>query len=245
MKPENDAYGQEVWEFFQGKEDIVEIVERDDGYVGTSSGPAAYFRPFAEWPTVEQEAAAYAHGRILDIGCGPGRVCLHFQEQGHEVVGIDNSPLAIKTAQARGVLDTRLMSITQTSRKALGMFDTLVMFGNNFGLMGSYRRAKWLLRRFYGMTPVNGRILAESLNPYDTDDAGHKAYHARNRQRGRMGGQVRIRVRYRTVIGPWFNYLLVSPTEMADIVQGTGWRIATRLQSENQPFYVAVLEKES
>lgn len=155
MRAEQDAYGQEVYDFYRG-EQVVEIVERDDGYIGVSGGPAAYFAPFAEWPSMQQEAIQLAQGRVLDVGCGPGRVGLYLQEKGHEVVGIDNSPPAIKTAVLRGVKDARVLSITQASRKALGVFDTIVMFGNNFGLFGSFQRAQWLLRRFYGMTGENG-----------------------------------------------------------------------------------------
>jgi hypothetical protein len=68
------------------------------------------------------------------------------------VVGIDNSPLAVKTAQLRGVQDARVIPITRVSRNVLGQFETMIMFGNNFGLFGNAKRAKWLLRRFYKMT---------------------------------------------------------------------------------------------
>jgi SAM-dependent methyltransferase len=180
---------------------------------------------------------------VLDVGCGPGRVALHLQEQGHEVVGIDNSPLAIKTARLRGVKDARVLSITQASRKALGIFDTIVMFGNNFGLFGNPRRAKWLLCRFYGMTTANGRILAESRNIYKTDNPEHLAFHERNRKQGRLPGQLRLRVRYKTMIGPWFEYLMVSPEEMEQIVDGTGWHIEQIVWREDGVDYTAVLEK--
>jgi hypothetical protein len=100
------------------------------------------------------------------------------------------------------------------------------MFGNNFGLFGSAKRAKWLLRRFYNMTSRDGRILAESRNIYDTDQPDHLAFHERNHEMGRMAGQIRIRIRYRMLKGPWFDYLMVSPEEMADIVAGTGWQTA-------------------
>jgi hypothetical protein len=33
MDPNKDAYGQEIWAFFQGKESY-EVVERDDGLLG-------------------------------------------------------------------------------------------------------------------------------------------------------------------------------------------------------------------
>ena len=68
---------------------------------------------------IEQEIIQYANGRCLDIGCGPGRMCLHLQEKGYDVVGVDNSPLAIETAKLRGVQDARVLSITQASRNKL------------------------------------------------------------------------------------------------------------------------------
>lgn len=242
MPSEQDAYGQEIFDFYQGR-DAVEIMEREDGFVGVSGGPAAYFEPYEAWPPVQQEAIGRAHGRILDIGCGPGRVCLYLQERGLEVVGIDNSPLAIHTAQLRGVQDARLLSITRASRQTLGMFDTIVMFGNNFGLFGNPGRARWLLRRFAGMTGANGRILAESRNIYDTTAPEHLAYQEWNRQRGRMAGQIRLRLRYKTLVGPWFDYLMVSPDEMAQIVAGAGWQIEQLIAQEGAATYTAVLEK--
>jgi hypothetical protein len=59
-----------------------------------------------------------------------------------------------------------------------------------------------------------------------------------------MPGQVRLRVRYRTFATPWFDYLFLSPDELGDIADGTGWRVA-RIVGDADPGYVAVLEKES
>ena len=89
----------------------------------------------------------------------------------------------------------------------------------------------------------NGRILAESRNIYETDNPAHLAFHERNRQRGRMSGQVRIRVRYQTIIGPWFDYLMVSPDEMRQIVADTGWHVAQITRGDEGGMYTAVLEK--
>jgi SAM-dependent methyltransferase len=242
MKPKQDAFGQGVYDFYQG-EPVNEIVERDDGYIGTTGGPAIYFAPAEEWTSNKRDALPLIRGRVLDVGCGPGRVALYSQEQGLEAVAIDISPLAIKTARLRGVKDARVLSITQASRKALGIFDTIVMFGNNFGLFGNPRRAKWLLRRFYGMTTADGRILAESRNIYKTDNPEHLAFHEHNRKLGRLPGQLRLRVRYKTMIGSWFEYLMVSPEEMAEIVDGTGWHIEQILWREDEVDYTAVLQK--
>lgn len=238
-----DAFGQEIYALWQGETDVVEIIERDDNYVDLSVGPTLYFAPYEEWPDIERDAITLARGRVLDVGCGAGRVALYLQEEGHEVVAIDNSPLAIDVCRQRGVTDARLMSITETG-KQLGQFDTIVMFGNNFGLFGSPERARWLLRRWKAMTTPEARIIAETLDPTQTSNPDHLSYHERNRQRGRLPGQVRIRVRFRRAVGNWFDYLFVSREEMAEIVAGTGWRVVRTVDSPG-PGYIAVLEKSS
>ena len=85
--------------------------------------------------------------------------------------------------------------------------------------------------------------MAESLDVYGTDKPEHLAYHDRNRRRGRMAGEIRLRVRYRELIGDRFDYLMVSQAEMQEIVEGTGWRVAEFLGRAGGE-YVGVIEKE-
>lgn len=240
LSPKTDAYGGLVYAHYKGLPST-EIIERDDHWFGVSPGAPAYFAPFEKWPSVERRAMQLVHGRVLDVGCGAGRVALHLQARGHEVVAIDISPLAVKTCRLRGVRDTRVCSVTRISRR-LGEFDTIVMLGNNFGLFGNPRRARWLLRRFHGLTSPGARIVTESRNPYKGATAEHRQYHQLNRRRGRLPGQLRLRVRYGHARTPWFDYLIVSASEMREIVAGTGWRVA-KLIEESNPIYIAVLEK--
>ena len=238
-----DGFGRGIYDWHMGRE-VVEIGERDDGWIDTTGGPGVYFAEYAQWRPEVQEAADMATGRVLDVGCGAGRVALHLQSKGLDVTGIDLSPLAIKVCRLRGVKDAKVMSITEVG-PALGTFDTIVMFGNNFGLFGSFRRARWLLRRFRNLTSPNARIIAQTMDPYETAQPGHKAYHRANRRRGRMGGQIRLRIRYKDSATPWFDYLLVSEKEMREIMDGTGWRVGRILRSkEGDLRYIAVLEKE-
>ena len=241
MKEREDAYGRLILDYLERGEGI-EVVERDDAYLDASRfGPAAYFAPFRRWPKAERKAIRLARGRVLDVGCGAGRVALHLQERGHEVVGIDLSPLAVEVSRRRGVHDARELSVTRIDR-SLGSFDTIVMFGNNFGLVGGARRAPWLLRRFRSITNDGARILAESVDPHKTDKPGHLEYHARNRARGRMAGQLRIRLRYQLYRTPWFDYLLASPAEMAELAESGGWKLADVID-EGEVVYVGVLER--
>lgn len=240
---EQDAYGREILAYHHGEESF-EIVERSDGYFDVSSGPAAYFDPFEAWPAYEREALSFAHGRVLDIGCGAGRVGLALQERGLPVLGIDNSPLALEVCRLRGMKSVHLASIDQLGSH-LGRFDTVVMYGNNFGLFGTFARARELLQSFHAFTSPRACILAESNDPYVTREPEHLAYQAENQARGRMSGQLQIRIRFKKYCTPWFDYLIVSPTEMQEIVAGTGWRIERFFKSPDASMYVALLEKDN
>ncbi|MFH1689895.1 MAG: class I SAM-dependent methyltransferase [Candidatus Eisenbacteria bacterium] len=240
MKKHQDAFGREIYDYFNhgtGRE----IVERDDGLIDISSGPAAYFTEYKDWGPHLRKAIGYARGRVLDVGCGAGRHSLYLQKKGHDVLGIDVSPLAVKVTRLRGVREARVMPVTKVTSR-LGTFDTVLMFGNNFGLFESRKRATWLLGRFRTVTSGDARIIVESCDPYRTTDRFHLDYHKLNRRRGRMPGQTRLRVRYRTYATPWFDYLLASPDEMKELVDGTGWKV-TRVFRSRGPAYSAVIER--
>jgi hypothetical protein len=145
------------------------------------------------------------------------------------------------TSAASAVFATSVRSPLQVDA-ALGTFDTILMLGNNFGLFASHTGAKRLLQSFCRIVSKSGRIIAETLDPYDTQDPSHLAYHAQNRARGRMGGQIRMRVRYKQFRTPWFDYLFVSRVELEEIVAGTGWVVAEIIHKSG-PGYVAVLER--
>ncbi|MFQ6009369.1 MAG: class I SAM-dependent methyltransferase [Candidatus Zixiibacteriota bacterium] len=241
LKDYQDAYGHQVYDYLNGKGSY-EIVERDDGFIDVSGGAKNYLAEYKDWPLHQRQAIRYARRRVLDIGSGPGRVLLYLQHKGFDVMGIDISPLAVEVCKRRGIQNVKTLSITQVSSK-LGIFDTIVMYGNNFGLFGSRNRARRLLKRFHKITSEKARIIAETLDPYRTSVPEHLQYHKFNRKRGRMCGQVRIRVRYKKYVTPWFDYLFVSEKEMTDILKGTGWQITRIFSSRKSPAYVAVIEK--
>jgi SAM-dependent methyltransferase len=242
VPPKRDAYGQQMWAFLRGGSPV-EIVERDDGYVNAAASNASYFAELRHWSRPEQRAIRFARGRTaLDVGCGAGRVALHLQARGFRVTAIDNSPLAVKTAAKRGVKDARLLPFENIGTLPLDSMDTVVMFGNNFGLFGSSSRAKRLLRRLHRITRDGAVLLAQSLDPYQTNEPAHHEYQRRNRRRGRMPGQIRIRIRFNQWIGPWFDYLLVSPAEMSALVDGTGWDV-DRFFTHDDARYVAVIRR--
>lgn len=233
---QGDAFGRALLDQLEGK-NVTVIVERDDGLVDTEA-MAWYFSGLRKWHTSERKALRYLGGRVLDVGCGAGRVALHLQERGHEVVATDVSPLALEVCRRRGVRDTRLLPVTRID-SSLGRFDTIVLFGNNFGLLATPRRARWLLRRLRSMTTEDARILAGCHDPHVTADPVHRSYHERNRRRGRLAGEARFRVRYGKEATPWMDWLFISSREMEEIVAGTGWALQHVLDEEAN--YVGVI----
>jgi len=216
------------------------FIERSDGVL--DAFPAgAYFG--SDWSGGEKQALRLVRGRVLDVGCGAGRHALKLQKQGLKVTGIDVSPLAIKVCRERGLKDARLLAIDHLNRLPKSSYDSIIMFGNNFGLMESPRRARQILRRMHRITTPNARIFAGSLDVYKTKNPDHLAYHRWNRAHGRLPGLTRIRVRFKTGVSPWFEWFHVSPGEMKAILRGTGWKLA-KILGDVRPMYVGVIEKE-
>src|SRR3989344_302529 len=123
MEKNKDAYGQEVLAAFNGKESY-EVVERDDGFIGLSTGAKAYFAEFKDWPKWQKKAIKFARGKVLDIGCGAGRVGLHLQKKGFDVTSIDNSPLAIEVCKKRGLKKAMVLPIEGIAKFNKNFFDT-------------------------------------------------------------------------------------------------------------------------
>jgi len=236
LSPEQDAYGQILLACLEGRGGQ-EIMERDDGLIYCGD-PSDYFAPYRRWPSVEKWAMRHVRGRVLDVGCGAGRVALHLQERGQEVLAIDNSPLAVEVAKRRGVRDAIVLSVLDLD-PSHGVFDTILFARNNFGLAGGEREARRLLRRLHALTAEDGRIVTDSVDPERQQDPTYQDY------RKRAGGTQaqRYRVRWREFATPWFRYLMFSPADLERLTEGTGWRVLRFLEGDDAR-YCAILEKD-
>ncbi len=126
----------------------------------------------------------------------------------------------------------------------LGSFDSIVLFGNNFGIFETPTRAQRILSRLALRTKPEVRIFAESTSAYfGGAPALERSYYRRNVARGLSPGQVTLRYHYEHMVGPWFRWLYVSPREMKSILRGTGWTIERIVSSDLSEPYVAVLAK--
>lgn len=239
MLKSKDSFGQGLVEYMETGS-CSEILERDDGFM-FKVNKGEYFTAYNKWPMFEKAAIKFARGRVLDIGCGAGRHGIYLQKKGLEVLGVDNSPLAVAVSRKRGFKNVKEIPIEKISPK-LGKFDTIIMMGHNFGLFQSVEKMKKLLRVMDKITPSDGIIIAESLDPHRTPGRDELEYRRRNIEEGRLPGHMRMRIMIKQTVGDWFDYLFVSKQEMECILENTGWRVR-KFIGGTWPTYVAIIEK--
>lgn len=235
-----DAFGQilqRCWAAGGGAGVAYEVIERDDGYIDVGDA-ARYFTGPQLWSPSERWACGQASGWVLDVGCGAGRHAVVVAAAGCEVVGLDASPGAVSVAVDRGVRTVQ-GSVFQLPA-GLGCFDTFLMLGNNLGLLASRVLAPVVLRGLAAVARPGARLYGSGLDPYGTSNEAHHAYHAWNRRRGWLPGQVRMRVRDGLTATGWFDYLFASPEELAGLVADTPWTL-THVERDD-PNYVACLQ---
>lgn len=235
-----ELYAQAMLDYWMGKRVRVEF-ERDDGY-RSFSAIHSYFSTANQWPRMEREAMKRVRGRVLDLGCGPGRHALYLQSKGHRVVGLDASPTQVALARIRGVQEVYLGNVRRIP-KGLGTFDTVLMLGNNLGLAGDVPRMRLFLRDLKSAMRRGGRLIGHSRLP-GTWSEDHLPYVRRNIARGRPPGLLTLRVHYRGHVGDWFDLLILSPEDLARIAHQSGWDL-TRVIWEGgygPGDYIAVLE---
>ena len=235
-----DAFGHQLLDELAGVAGQAWL-ERDDGSAGPSMAASSFLTPCDAWHPAERQVFDRVGGRVLDVGCGAGRHSLEAQSRGLDVLAIDISPGAVEVSRRRGVHDVRLLPIAEVDQR-LGTFDSVLMMCGNFGLAGSAGETERWLQTLHGMTPPSGRIVLDTVDPYQDADAEYLAYIERNRARSAMPGQVTIRIRYGERVTPWFDLLLVSPPELDELAGRAGWRAAEVVPGDQPDFY-AVLEK--
>jgi SAM-dependent methyltransferase len=203
---------------------VLELIERDDGFIDGGDAARYFARPDA-WDALDRLACAEARGRILDVGAGAGRAALYLQETGHDVVALDVSPGAVDVCQRRGVRRTVIGTLQDLVDADAEPFDTFLLLGTNLGLLASSAQAPRFLNALARLAAPDAVVLGRGMDPYHTLMQAHRAYHERNRALGRLPGQIRLRVRYQNLATPWFDYLFASVEEIIALLDGSAWML--------------------
>ncbi len=111
-------------------ERVLRLVAAD----GAETSPVDVARFLAHADAHDHDALARAHGPVLDLGCGPGRLVRAAILGGHLALGIDASSVAVGIAQERG-LPVLCRSIFQ-GLPAEGTWGTAMLIDGNIGIGG-------------------------------------------------------------------------------------------------------------
>lgn len=237
---ESDPFADALEQFYAtGKAQL--ILTRDYGYTNTEN-MAWYFSTYRDFWAIEKAALKCARGRVLDVGCGAGRMTLYLQRKGLAVTAIDNSPRVAALARARGARDVRVVSACERLPFARGEFDTILLFGNNLGVCGSRAGLEKALRELRRVTQKRARILTTTRAP-GIFKAKHRAYWEQRLRRGQEFGVTRLELKFgaqsKTI--DWF---WLAPQTLFELAWQTGWRLTEIFGDGNaEEGYGAVLEK--
>ena len=162
---------------------------------------------------------------MLDIGAGGGRFAVALQRRGNDVVALDVSPGGVAACQRQGVEQTFLGTVFELADQGPIPFDTFLLMGHNYGLLGGPDQAPRFLDALRRMAKPGAKIIGTNLDPLATEDPGHLAYHQLNRERGREPGQIRLRVRWHRLATPWFDYWFLPVERLAEVAAPCGWEL--------------------
>ncbi|MFC3994761.1 class I SAM-dependent methyltransferase [Nocardiopsis sediminis] len=176
-----------------------------------SEDAAEYFAGPEGWFPPDVIACREAAGRVLDIGCGPGRHALAIAAAGHEVVGLDVSADAVAVARRRGV-DARLGSLLDPPG-GIGTFDTLLLLGASLALLTTYPRLRAGLAALAAVANPGARLLASDV-AVDTAQEPSRLRVCIERDGRRSGWSA------------WSGgEPYMGPEDLAGAVGGTAWRV--------------------
>ncbi|MFE3638348.1 class I SAM-dependent methyltransferase [Streptomyces sp. NPDC059168] len=117
-------------------------------------------RPTAADTTVLERCV----GPVLDVGCGPGRLCRALLSRGVFALGVDVAPRAVALTTALGGLAIR-RSVFDRLPAERG-WQTVLLIDGNIGIGGDPRG---LLRRCSGLLAPSGRLVVE-VDPQDVEE---------------------------------------------------------------------------
>lgn len=167
------------------------------------------------------------------MGCGAGRHSIYLQNLGYDVLAVDKSPIALKVSKLRGVRKCKLASACNLPFSK-SEFNTILMMCNNFGICGDFESTMRMLRKLHKIT--KNKVLRTKVGLLHLVETQQK-------RKSKPIGLVKIRIGYKGKFGDWFELLMITPHEMEQIADKTGWNVE-KIISHSEG-YIAILKKNS
>jgi SAM-dependent methyltransferase len=195
-------------------------IERDDGLEQRFDSAANYFE--APRSDAESELLPRITGPVLDLGAGAGSYALHLQRLGLLVTAADASPGAQEVCRARGCRDVRLADVRSLDLEPRS-FETVIIMGNTVGAHQTPETFPGFLTRLSRTVKPRGYLLCSMIDPLETTEAVHLAYHRKNRERGLPPGLIRMRMKYKELADDWMHLWMPTEEELGNATSAAGW----------------------
>ncbi len=224
-----DPFGLALWSTHSGQPADV-ILECRNGAVFTDQSQK-YFSSRITPPV--KKSLDFLHGKVLDIGCGPGRFALYAQALGYQVDAVDSSWLATCVAKERGVHHTIWSDIWAYLRESeecmITPYDTVLMLGNNLSLLGGLKEGRERLRLLHRVTSERAFVIGDCVNPDCIDPTFLHSSH-----RSFPRAVLTARLRFLKETSSYIRLMFYTEDEFARLVKGTGWEIHARFHTKHR-----------
>jgi SAM-dependent methyltransferase len=209
IDPAPDAFGAALLDYLEGKQVPGLVLEAEGGQAGPAMPPEWFFRGFERWDWWDRELLPLVeYGPVLDLGAGAGRAALYLQQRGLLVTAVEASPGAAEVCRRRGIADVRLGDVNDPPGDQA--WAGVLLLCGNLGLAGSWPGNRRLLARLAELAAPGAVLVGDSVTPDGP-------------------ARVMLRIRYRDLVTPWWPQYNIPATQMAALVEGTGWRLDRHL----------------
>ena len=181
------------------------------------AGGSAHKLPLRRWlaPVDAADRAVLAHAAapVLDLGCGPGRHLAALAAAGHDGLGLDLSPVAVRLARARGA-EAILRDVFAEVPHA-GTWATALLLDGNIGIGGAPQA---LLARACALVAPGGTVLVETGPP------------------SAPTRRLRVRLESHAAISPWFGWATVGALGIESLARAAGLEPRATIEAEGRWF---------
>jgi hypothetical protein len=109
-----------------------------------------------------------------------------------------------------------------------GEYRAIIVMGNTLGVHQTPKTLVGLLATLRRAVATGARMACVTLDPLETREPAHLAYHRRNLERGLPPGLTTIRLKYRDWLDDWVQLWLPTTAELDDAFAASGWGLAVR-----------------
>ncbi len=223
-----EPFGKALLDFHRGVFSSRLFVRRDDG-LEEELPLGMFFRSEEESSAIDRLAIESCRSPVLDVGGGAGSCSLVLQARGIEVTAIDISPHAVEVMKDRGVKAARCADVYSFEGP---VFDTLLLLGRSIGMVETVEGLERFLKKSHRLLNDRGQILCDSLDVRQTDDPKHLSYQDNLLKSGRYFGEIRIRLEYGNLIGPWHRWLHVDRQTLSRCARDVGFEFALLIDNK-------------